>query len=199
MIAALMPRANETHSLFHEKCLLGSDGVSGVCIPGVSMGCWGRGLSVNQIGLAVLITYELRTWHCHLLQFFLDARSTLGPLSALLQQSSATSFRAVHSFCLQQSSRLAYRKQDLLGPDVSLGSGGPSVCVFLQGLLKNVEFLKLAAAHSVTRLVCNLCLLSVATERVRHLLFIRSLVPQHSFLGVQARLTVSSGEAQCLL
>lgn len=73
------------------------------------------------------------------------------------------------------------------------------MCVFLQGLLKNVECLKLAAADSATRLVCNLCLLSVVTERVRHLLFIHSLVPQHSFLGVQARVIVSNGEAQCLL
>lgn len=93
------------------------------------MVCWGRGLSVNQIGLAVLITCELGAWHCHLLQLFLDVRSTLSPVPALLQQSSGTSFRALHSFCLQQSSWLSYRKQDLLGHDMSLGSGGPSVCV----------------------------------------------------------------------
>lgn len=71
--------------------------------------------------------------------------------------------------------------------------------MFPQGLLKNAEFLKLAAMDSVTHLVCRLCLLSVSTERVQPLFLIYSLLPQHSFLEVLGRMMGSDGEALCLL
>lgn len=72
------------------------------------------------------------------------------------------------------------------------------LCVFPQGLLKNAEFLKLAAVDSVMHLVCSLCLLSAATERVQHLVFIYLLLPWHSLLEVLARMMASHGEASCL-
>lgn len=71
--------------------------------------------------------------------------------------------------------------------------------MFPQGLLRNAELLKLAAVDSVTHLVCSLCLLSVATARVQHLLLIYSFLSPHSLLEVLAGEMASDGEALRLL
>lgn len=72
------------------------------------------------------------------------------------------------------------------------------LCVFPQGLLRNAEFWKLAAVDSVMHHVCRLCLSSVTTARVQHLLVIYALLPLHALLEVLPGVVARGGEAPAL-
>lgn len=70
--------------------------------------------------------------------------------------------------------------------------------MFPQGLLRNAESWKLAAVDSVLHLVYRLCLSSVATARVQHLLVIHALLLLHALLEGPTGLVAGDGEAPAL-
>lgn len=154
--------------------------------------------------MTLLINHQLGTWHCRVLRVpsgeglpggsgaVSEPRSCSAPALGLREEQST-------AFVLVGVCGLLAGNVVPAGMVCLWGTGAFCLCVFPQGLLRSAEFSKSAAVDSATHLVCSFCLLSVATERVQHLLFIYSLLPQYSLLEVLARMMAGVGEASCLL